>query len=127
MFFFSNSLLLQFNRLFSFDSQDYVESFKVPDCPKCGGILKPEIVFFGDNVPKHRAEKLANLVCNSDGLLILGSSLLVFSGYRVLLYSHEIGTPIAIVNIGKVRGEEKAQLKISTKCGDVIPKLFLNI
>lgn len=88
-------------------------------------MLKPEIVFFGDNVPKTRAERLANLVCNSDALLVLGSSLQVYSGYRILLSSYDLGNPIAIVNIGTVRGEEKAQLKISTKCGDVIPKLFL--
>lgn len=105
-------------------SQEYVDSFHVPDCPQCNGILKPDIVFFGDNVPKDRAERLANLVCNCDGLLILGSSLLVYSGYRILLHSHELGIPIAIVNIGQVRGQDRAQLKISTKCGDVIPKLF---
>lgn len=88
-------------------------------------MLKPEIVFFGDNVPKVRAEKLANWVCNSDALLILGSSLHVYSGYRILLHCHDLGTPTAIVNIGTVRGEEKVQLKIATKCGNVIPKLFL--
>lgn len=98
----------------------------MPDCPKCGGILKPEIVFFGDNVPKERAEKLSNLVCNSDSLLVVGTSLLVYSGYRILLHTHELGIPIAIINIGTVRGEDKAQLKISAKCGDVLPKLFLN-
>lgn len=103
---------------------EYIESFNVPECPQCGGNLKPEIVFFGDSVPKERAERLSQLICSSDGILILGSSLLVYSGYRVLLYGHEFGSPIAIVNIGKVRGEDKAQLKISAKCGDVIPKLF---
>lgn len=98
----------------------------MPDCPKCGGgILKPEIVFFGDNVPKQRAERLANLVCNSDALLVLGSSLHVYSGYRILLHSYDMGIPAASVNIGPIRGQEKLQLKISTKCGDVIPKLFL--
>lgn len=101
-----------------------MESFKVPDCPQCSGILKPDIVFFGDNVPKERAQRLAQLVCNSDGLLVLGSSLLVYSGYRILLTMEELGLPTAIVNIGAVRGEAKAQLKISTKCGDIIPKLF---
>lgn len=89
-------------------------------------MLKPEIVFFGDSIPKKRAEHLANLVCNSDSLLILGSSLQVYSGYRILLTSHDLGSPIAIVNIGTVRGEEKAEFKISAKCGDVIPKLFLS-
>lgn len=77
-------------------------------------------------MPKQRAEILAHLVCNSDSLLILGSSLLVYSGYRILLHSHDLGIPIAIVNIGAVRGEDKAQMKISAKCGDVIPKLFVN-
>lgn len=89
-------------------------------------MLKPEIVFFGDSIPKNRAEKLANWVCNSDALLILGSSLQVYSGYRILLHCHDLGTPAAIVNIGVARGEEKVQLKISTKCGDIIPKLFLS-
>lgn len=106
--------------------QAYIDSFKIPDCPKCGGMLKPEIVFFGDSVPKSSAEKLANWICNSDALLILGSSLKVYSGYRILLHCYDMGTPIAIVNIGAARGEEKAQLKISAKCGDIIPKLFLN-
>lgn len=89
-------------------------------------MLKPEIVFFGDNVPKSRAEILANWVCNCDALLILGSSMQVYSGYRILLNCFDLGTPIALVNIGKARGEEKVQLKINAKCGDVIPKLFLN-
>lgn len=102
----------------------YIEAFRVPECPQCGGNLKPEIVFFGDSVPKLRAEKLSQLICSSDGIMIIGSSLLVYSGYRVLLYGHEFGIPIAIVNIGPVRGEDKADLKIAAKCGDVIPKLF---
>lgn len=103
----------------------YIESFEVPNCPQCDGeLLKPEIVFFGDSVPKERAERLAQLVCSCDSILILGSSLLVYSGYRVLLSGHDLNIPIAIVNIGKVRGEEKANLKISAKCGDIIPKLF---
>lgn len=87
-------------------------------------MLKPDIVFFGDNVPADRAKFLASSVCESDALLVLGSSLLVYSGYRVLLYSHDIGIPIAVVNIGDVRGQDRVQLKISAKCGDVIPKLF---
>lgn len=87
-------------------------------------MLKPDIVFFGDNVPAARATLLARSVCESDALLVLGSSLLVYSGYRVLLYSHDMGNPIAIVNIGDVRGEDRVQLKIAARCGDVVPKLF---
>lgn len=101
-----------------------MDTFQVPSCPICSGNLKPEIVFFGDNVPKKRIEDLNKLVRTSDGLLVLGSSLQVFSGYRIILNTYDLGLPIAIVSIGKTRGDHKATLKISAKCGDVIPKLF---
>lgn len=104
--------------------QNYIDNFQIPPCPKCGGNLKPDIIFFGDNVPKARIETVAKLICNSDGLLVLGSSLTVYSGYRILLNSHDLGLPIAIVNIGPTRGDNLAQIQISAKCGDVIPKLF---
>lgn len=105
--------------------QDYIDNFNVPVCPKCNGdLLKPDIVFFGDNVPRNRINDIASMICNSDGLLVLGSSLSVFSGYRIVLHSYDLGLPIAIVNIGPTRGDPKADLKISGKCGDIIPKLF---
>lgn len=75
-------------------------------------------------MPKDRAAKLAKMVCSSDGVLVLGSSLQVFSGFRIVLHSYEMGLPIAIVTIGKTRGDDKASIKISAKCGDVIPKIF---
>jgi len=105
--------------------QEYIDNFNVPTCPKCdGSLLKPDIVFFGDNVPRNRIDDIASMICNSDGLLVLGSSLFVFSGFRIVLHSYDLGLPIAIVNIGPTRGDEKADLKISAKCGDIIPKLF---
>lgn len=104
--------------------QEYIDKFVIPPCPDCGGNLKPEIVFFGDNVPRTRIDAIAKYICNSDGLLVLGSSLSVFSGYRMVCHSYDLGLPIAIVNIGKTRGDEKATIKISAKCGDIIPKLF---
>ena len=105
-------------------SAEYVEQFKVPTCPDCGGNLKPDIVFFGDNVPMPRIQEIVRLNCQSDGLLVLGSSLLVFSGYRIVLQTKELGLPVAIVTIGETRGDPKADLKISAKCGDIIPRLF---
>lgn len=105
-------------------SKEYVDQFQVPNCPECGGNLKPDIVFFGDNVPMPRIEEIVRLNCQSDGLLVLGSSLSVFSGYRIVLQTKELGLPVAIVTIGETRGDPKADLKISAKCGDVIPKLF---
>ncbi|XP_001354539.2 NAD-dependent protein deacylase Sirt4 [Drosophila pseudoobscura] len=103
---------------------DYIENFKIPDCPQCGGDLKPDIVFFGDCVPRQRLDKIAEMVYNSDGLLVLGSSLLVFSGYRIVLQTKDLKLPVAIVNIGDTRADHLADIKISAKCGDVIPKLF---
>ncbi|XP_055387367.1 NAD-dependent protein deacylase Sirt4 [Condylostylus longicornis] len=104
--------------------QKEVDSFKIPPCPKCGGNLKPEIVFFGDNIPLERVERVSEMVCQSDGVLVLGSSLLVFSGYRIILQAKDLQLPVAIVNIGETRGDHLADIKISAKCGDIIPKLF---
>lgn len=105
-------------------SEEYVNEFQIPPCPECGGNLKPDIVFFGDNVPRQRIEDIIHLNCQSDGLLVLGSSLLVFSGYRIVLQTKELGLPVAIVTIGETRADAKVDLKISAKCGDIIPQLF---
>ncbi|KAH8281235.1 hypothetical protein KR018_000538 [Drosophila ironensis] len=102
----------------------YIDNFRIPECTQCGGDLKPEIVFFGDSVPRGRLDEIAAMVYNSDGLLVLGSSLLVFSGYRVVLQTKDLKLPVAIVNIGDTRADHLADIKISAKCGDVIPKLF---
>lgn len=102
----------------------YLRNFLVPDCPLCNGILKPNIVFFGDKVPKDRLKTIADRIYISDGLLVLGSSLFVFSGYRIVLQAKELNLPLAIVNIGATRADHLADIKLSAKCGDVIPKLF---
>lgn len=105
--------------------QEAVDNFVIPPCPNCGGNLKPDIVFFGDNVPMDRIVQITRMIIESDGLLVLGSSLFVFSGYRMVLQTRDCGLPIAIVNIGPTRGDDSALIKISAKCGDIIPKLFL--
>ena len=105
-------------------SQETVDNFVIPPCPDCGGNLKPKIVFFGDNVPMERIQRIVRKGIDSDGLLVLGSSLTVFSGFRIVLQTKEIGLPVAIVNIGETRGDPKADLKINAKVGDIIPKLF---
>lgn len=107
--------------------QDTVESFMVPQCPECKGILKPDIVFFGDNVPKERVHRVRKLVEESDALMVLGSSLSVFSGYRFVLQAHELKKPIAIINIGETRGDIHAHLKMHKKCGEVFSQLLTNV
>ncbi|KAE8739781.1 hypothetical protein FOCC_FOCC014707 [Frankliniella occidentalis] len=104
-------------------TQDQVEGFNIPSCPSCAGLLKPDIVFFGDNVPKDRVEEVRNEVKLCDTLLVLGSSLTVFSAYRIVLQAADLHKPIAIVNIGDTRGDQHALIKVSAKCGDVIPHL----
>jgi NAD-dependent deacetylase sirtuin 4 len=104
-------------------SSDRVERFVVPACVLCGGVLKPRVVFFGDNVPRPVVDEAFGAVDAADLLLVVGSSLAVFSGYRFLRRAVERRTPVAIVNLGPVRGEEHAALKIEANIGTVLQAL----
>lgn len=104
-------------------TQEQVENFVVPSCDNCGGVLKPDIVFFGDNVPRQRVDRVKQEVESADSLLVLGSSLSVFSGYRIILQAVEAKKPISIVNIGPTRGDQYAQVKIAGRCGEILPKI----
>ncbi len=90
----------------------WTASFVVPPCEACGGALKPDVVFFGENVPRERVERGWSMVESADALLVLGSSLTVFSGYRFVRRAKELGKPVAIVNRGVTRGDGEASLKI---------------
>jgi NAD-dependent deacetylase sirtuin 4 len=96
---------------------DRVERFVVPACAPCGGVLKPGVVFFGDNVPRAIVDEAFEAADAADLLLVVGSSLAVYSGYRFLRRAVEQGTPVAIVNRGQVRGEEHAAIKIEASIG----------
>lgn len=100
-----------------------VEGFAVPACPKCGGSLKPDVVFFGDNVPRDRLERVEQMIEASDALLVCGSSLQILSGYRIVVNAHERGLPVVIVNIGPTRADAVATIKLSARCGDVVPRM----
>ncbi|CAG9770780.1 unnamed protein product [Ceutorhynchus assimilis] len=102
---------------------DVVKSFQTPACESCNGILKPDITFFGDNVPKYRVELIKEKVTDSDSVLVLGSSLSVFSGYRIILQAIEESKNICILNIGPTRADNLGVLKIEAKCGDILPKI----
>ncbi|XP_033210840.1 NAD-dependent protein deacylase Sirt4-like [Belonocnema kinseyi] len=105
-------------------SQEQVEEFKVPSCSNCGGVLKPDIVFFGENVARAVVELIKQEVETADFLLILGTSLTTFSGYRIVLQALEAKKPIAIVNIGKTRGDEYANIKVQGRCGEILHKMY---
>lgn len=87
-------------------------NFRVADCPNCGGVLKPDVVFFGEAVPRDRVDRAMTLLETSRALLVLGSSLTVWSGYRFVRRAAELAVPVAIVNRGATRGDGEATLKI---------------
>jgi NAD-dependent SIR2 family protein deacetylase len=82
---------------------DEAESFQVVDCESCDGLLKPDVVFFGENVPRPRVQECYALTEHSTALLVLGSSLTVMSGYRFVRHAARLGIPVAIVNQGPTR------------------------
>jgi NAD-dependent SIR2 family protein deacetylase len=94
--------------------------FRVPDCPSCGGMLKPAVVFFGENVPIRRVETALAALAAADALLVVGSSLMVFSGFRFCLAARDLGKPVAAVNLGRTRADELLSLKVAADCGPAL-------
>lgn len=98
-------------------------TFNVPPCRLCGGVLKPNVVFFGENVPKHRVLRAYALLAEADVLIAVGTSLTVFSGYRFVVQAVKEGKPVVIVNDGETRGDTAAALKVGGRLGMVLPEL----
>ena len=101
-----------------------IESFNPPRCDRCGGQIKPDVVFFGENVPGGRVTEAWNALASSDALLVAGSSLMVYSGFRFVKRAHDSGLPIAIVNRGRTRADELATLKIEGDVGSLLTAAF---
>lgn len=101
------------------DDLDYSD-LKVPDCQYCGGILKPNAVFFGDSIPKERLAEAESYMQTVEGLVIIGSSLTVFSGYRFCLWAQQQDKPIVILNEGATRADQLAAIKYSGPCAPVL-------
>jgi NAD-dependent SIR2 family protein deacetylase len=93
----------------------------VPDCPQCGGVLKPSVVFFGENVPRSRVEAAFAALDEADALLVVGSSLMVYSGYRFVRAARERGRPVALVNLGRTRADDECCLKLARDCAALLP------
>ncbi|MGU3436084.1 Sir2 family NAD-dependent protein deacetylase [Actinomycetes bacterium M1A6_2h] len=100
------------------------EHFRMVDCEVCGGILKPDIVYFGDSVPKPRVSAAFDLVDSGSSLVVLGSSLTVMSGLRFVRHAHKTEKPVFIVNRGVTRGDELATLKIEAGCAEVLASVL---
>jgi NAD-dependent SIR2 family protein deacetylase len=101
-----------------------LDGFEVPACRVCGGVLKPRVVFFGENVAAGLVESAYAEVERARLLLVIGTSLAVYSGYRFLRRAAERAIPIAIVNRGPVRGEEHAALRLDAGTGEVLAALL---
>lgn len=102
---------------------DALEDFRAPHCAACGGVLKPDVVFFGDNVPADRTAHAMAEMEAADALLVVGSSLIVFSGYRFCRMAAAAGKPIAAVNAGKTRADDLLSLKLELPAQEVLPRV----
>jgi NAD-dependent SIR2 family protein deacetylase len=103
---------------------ELLDGFVMVDCLACGdGPLKPDVVFFGETVPRDRVERSFASVEGARSLLVLGSSLTVMSGYRFVLRAAKLGIPVAIVNVGPTRGDAKADVRVDAPLGLVLPEL----
>ncbi len=100
-------------------SADYAR-FEVVPCGACGGILKPDVVFFGENVPAARVQAAMDSLVGARALLIAGSSLMVFSGFRFARAAARLGVPIAVLNRGKTRADELSALRLSGDVGELL-------
>jgi NAD-dependent SIR2 family protein deacetylase len=99
------------------------ESFSIAGCIACGGVLKPNVVFFGEAVPRRRVERGFGALTGGGLLLVVGSSVMVFSGYRFCREARQRGIPVAVVNRGRTRADDVADLKIADDCSRVLEAL----
>ena len=102
---------------------DDVSDFVVPVCSVCGGVLKPEVVFFGELVPKERFTEAAALIRRADGLLVAGSSLAVNSGVRLVEQARRRRVPVVVVNRGATKADRTATLKIDAGTTETLTAL----
>jgi NAD-dependent SIR2 family protein deacetylase len=109
-------------------ADDEVEGFRTVDCAACGGgMLKPDVVFFGENVPVDRVAGSFSVVAGARAMLVLGSSLTVHSGRRFVSRAARLGIPVAIVNQGPTRGDDYATLTVDGPLGEVLPALAARV
>jgi NAD-dependent SIR2 family protein deacetylase len=97
-----------------------VDGFRPARCTGCGGVLKPDVVFFGENVPRERVARAYAAVDAAAALLVAGSSLTVMSGLRFVRHAHKAGIPVVIVNRGATRGDELATVRVDAGCSDTL-------
>ncbi|MGB4858621.1 MAG: Sir2 family NAD-dependent protein deacetylase, partial [Dokdonella sp.] len=98
--------------------------FVIPACEHCGGMVKPDVVFFGENVPRQRVDSAMGWLAACDAMLVVGSSLMVYSGYRFAVAAKRQGKPIAAINRGVTRADDLLDLKIDEDCAAALTSLL---
>ena len=96
------------------------DDFDVPACPECGGLLKPDVVFFGEGVPQECVRRAMEALEASDAMLVVGSSLMVYSGFRFAKAMAAMGRPVAAINLGRTRADALLTLKITDRCASAL-------
>lgn len=102
---------------------DEFQDFQLPYCRACGGTLQPDVIFFGDNIPPQRTADALAMAEEADAVLVVGSSLMVFSGYRFAKLAAQANKPIAAINLGKTRADDLIGLKVEASAVEVLPLL----
>jgi NAD-dependent SIR2 family protein deacetylase len=97
--------------------------FRIPACPSCGGLLKPDVVFFGDSVPRDRVRAGMDAIAAARGLLVVGSSLMVYSGFRFAEHAHRLGKPVMAINLGTTRADRLLYAKVQEDCDQFLHTL----
>ncbi|ROS38924.1 NAD-dependent SIR2 family protein deacetylase [Amycolatopsis thermoflava] len=108
-------------------ADDDVRGFRVVPCTACAGVLKPDVVFFGENVDPSRVDRCFRLVDEASALLVLGSSLTVMSGLRFVRRAAEAGKPVAIINQGPTRGDKYADVRVDLPLGRALTELVARL
>ncbi len=106
---------------------DGLEGFQLPDCSRCGGLLKPAVVFFGESVPRQRVAAAMQALSEADALLVVGSSLMVYSGFRFCQAAVRQGKPIAAINLGRTRADDLFSLKLALPCDQALTTLLAEL
>jgi NAD-dependent SIR2 family protein deacetylase len=104
-------------------AEEAVAEFRVVPCRVCGGVLKPDVVFFGGTVGEATLTRAWALLAGAGALLVVGSSLAVYSGFRFARRAHELGLPVALVNDGPTRADDLADVRVAGRAGEVLPRL----
>ncbi|WAC62849.1 NAD-dependent protein deacetylase [Pseudoxanthomonas sp. SL93] len=100
------------------------DAFDVPECEACGGVLKPDVVFFGENVPQERVRTAMDHLQQADAMLVVGSSLMVWSGFRFVHAAVREGIPVGAVNLGRTRGDDLLRFRVAAPCGPALSFLL---